>query len=87
MFSRNPAQSRFASMVHFGPARPPPLAQLLIGLGLVALGVGLGARLGPVFWRWRAQRGQPLLTAPVREIDSWANEGGAVAPPAFQKGP
>ncbi len=87
---RNPlnSKSRFASAMHFAPTPTafPSLTQVLAAVGLVAIGVGLGAGLAPLLQRWNEERGaKPRRSAPVHEIDRWANEGGAVAPPAFQK--
>ena len=88
MSIRSQAKSRFATPMHFAPTFPPTLTQVLAGVGLVAIGVAIGARLAPLLQAWNAQGGlKPRHSAPVRDIDRWANEGGAVAPPAFQKTP
>ena len=80
-------KSRFATAMRFTPTSSfPSLTQVLAAVGLVAIGVGLGAGLAPMLQRWNQERGpKPRRSAPVQEIDRWANEGGAVAPPAFQK--
>lgn len=87
MFSRADLKSRFASPMHFAPpSHGITLTQLLAAVGLVGIGIGIGAALAPVLNRWNAQRAlTPRRSAPVQEIDRWANEGGAVAPPAFKK--
>jgi hypothetical protein len=83
------SKSRFAPSMHFAPTLPmPSLTQVLAAVGLVAIGVGIGAGLAPMLQRWNQERGpKPRRSAPVHEIDRWANEGGAVAAPAFKKVP
>ncbi len=83
MFNPSP----FASPRRFDtPA--PTATQVLAAIGLVAIGIGIGARLAPMFMEWNDQRRlKPRRSAPVQEIDRWANEGGAVAAPAFHKAP
>ncbi len=87
MFESADFKSRFATPLRFAPTlKTLSLTQVLAALGLVAVGIGLGAGLAPVIRRWNEERGmKPRRSAPIQEIDRWANEGGAVVAPAFQK--
>ncbi len=81
----NLRKSRFVSPLQFGPTSPS-ITQILAAVGLVALGIGLGARLAPLVMKWNYGRGiNPPRKVPVHEIDRWANEGGAVVTPEFKK--
>lgn len=87
MLSRPNLSSRFATMRHIATsAEGPTLTQVLAAAGLVAVGIAIGARLVPVIRQWNEERGlETRRAAPIQEIDRWANEGGAVAPPAFHR--
>ena len=79
-------KARFATPAHFAPTfSMPTLTQTLAAVGLLAIGIGIGAGLVPVLRNWSRQRISPRRSAPVLEIDRWANEGGSVAPPAVAK--
>ena len=84
MFGHHPSKSRLATLLHFAPPPDhfPVVTRILAAVGLVAVGTLVGLKLSPLFRSLSEPATvKPRATAPVVEIDRWANEGGAVAQP------
>ena len=90
MLNHADTASRFATKMHFAPIsrRPDPA----LGLGLFALGIGIGIGVVVTVMVLLKRADEqvaltPRRSAPVQEIDRWANEGGAVVTPALPRTP